>query len=110
MKKILFSVFALLSINLFVGCSQSDKPKTTEIINNTSEPIKIKIGTFKGYNDFSSRYIFIGTNSSIEIESVDDEISVLYPKKYWSLGKVYTSSKENLSIEVNPTGFYVETF
>ena len=106
MKKVFLLGLASL---LFISCSKEVK-FTTEVINNTNEPIEIVIGKFKGMNDNSQRCYWIDSGESIEFDSVDDVYSVLYPRKYWKFGKVETKANENKSIEINPDGFYLEDF
>lgn len=101
-------VLALLSL-VFIGCTKEVK-FTTEVINNTDEPIEIVVGKFKGMSDNSQRYYWLDVGESIEFDSVDDVYSVLLPKKYWKFGRVETKSNENKSIEINPDGFYLEDF
>lgn len=107
MKKIGKLIALVTSTLLLVSCGMNEsKNKTTEIINNTNEKIIVSIGTYEKGN----KYYHLDINESIEIDSINDRLTVIYPKKYWSLGKVMLSENENISVEVNPSDFYVENY
>jgi hypothetical protein len=105
MKKILLLGLSLL----FIGCSKK-AVFTTEVINNTDEPIEIVVGEFKGMDNCEQRFYWLEKGETIVFDSVDDVYSVLYPRKYWTFGRVKTKADENKSIEINPDGFFVENF
>lgn len=103
--------FFILGLSLlFIGCKSAEQKFTTEVINNTDERIEIVIGKFKGmeYNNQVTRWLDVG--ESVEFESIDDVYGVLYPRKYWVFRRVETKANENVSIEINSDGFYVENF
>ena len=107
MKKSIKLIAMITTTLLLVSCGMNKvEKKTTEIINNTNEKIVVSIGTYEN----GSTYYHLDINESIEIDSTNDRLTVLYPRKYWTLGKVILNENENISVEINPNNFYVENY
>lgn len=108
MKRLIKLIALVTSTLLLVSCGMNEsKTKTTKIINNTNDNITIRLGL--AYPS-DSEYIKLNSGESVEIESTNNRITVLYPRKYWTLGVVYTKENENISVEVNPNNFYIENY
>lgn len=105
MKRILLCA---LSAFMLFGCTNINlqEPKYTELINNSEEYLVIRVDdTEKNY-----RLFYLEPSERTEFLSFETPVSILFPYEWRSFGDVIIHSDENISIEINPDGFFIERF